>query len=301
MFKTIGLISKNINNNFLNNTLIEIYYFLKKHHYEVFIEKTIFNYLNLVEEHTHNTLSIHAIGETCDLAIVVGGDGNMIGAARILSQYNIALLGVNRGTLGFLTDIEPDKCKKQILSILKGEFITEKRFLLEAQIINEKNTQSSSIAVNEIVLHPGRIAHMMQCEVYINNTFLSHYKGDGIIISTPTGSTAYSMSAGGAILTPNLNTIILVPMLPHSLSSRPIVLDADSHLKLIPYYQDKNFELSFDGHIVRNIEKDDIIIIKKLKNHFRLIHPKSYDYFQNLRSKLAWNINYTTANTDPKT
>jgi len=144
------------------------------------------------------------IGERCDLAIVVGGDGNMLGAARVLARFEVGVIGVNRGNLGFLTDLPPDAFEEALAKVLDGEFDTEHRFLLEAEVYRHGQLKASNTAVNEAVLHPGKIAHMIEFEVYIDNQFMYSQRADGMIVSTPTGSTAYALSAGGAILTPNL-------------------------------------------------------------------------------------------------
>ncbi|GLP97108.1 NAD kinase [Paraferrimonas sedimenticola] len=235
------------------------------------------------------TASINQIGAQADLAIVIGGDGNMLGAARVLARYDIGVIGVNRGNLGFLTDLPPEGFEPQLEEVLNGEYDTEKRFLIEAEVVRQGEMNSSYTAMNEVVLHPGQVAHMIEFEVFVDDKFMYSQRADGMIVSTPTGSTAYSLSAGGAILTPNIDAFILVPMFPHTLSARPIVIDASSTIKL-QVSPDSRVEqmISCDGHITLPVMADDQIVIRRSEQRLRLIHPKQHDYFEALRSKLGW-------------
>ncbi|PHQ75379.1 MAG: NAD(+) kinase, partial [Shewanella sp.] len=186
-------------------------------------------------------------------------------------------------------DLPPDSFEDALGEVLDGSFETEFRFLLEAEVHRHGHMKSSNTAVNEAVLHPGKVAHMIEFEVYIDDVFMYSQRADGMIVSTPTGSTAYSLSAGGAILTPNLEALILVPMFPHTLSCRPIVVDACSKIKLVvsPDNGD-SLEVSCDGHVVLPVLPGDEILIKRSHERLRLIHPKGHNYFHVLRSKLGW-------------
>ncbi|QQX79125.1 NAD(+) kinase [Shewanella sp. KX20019] len=283
-FHTIGLIGKP-NHDGTNLTLKRLHHWLIMQGYSVLVEERV---AAEIGSHTHS-VDLLEIGAQCDLAIVVGGDGNMLGAARVLARFDIAVIGVNRGNLGFLTDLPPDSFEAALSKVLEGEFDTEQRFLLEAEVHRHGELKSSNTAVNEAVLHPGKIAHMIEFEVYIDEKFMYSQRADGMIVSTPTGSTAYSLSAGGAILTPNLEAIILVPMFPHTLSCRPIVVDSCSIIKLVvsPHNGD-NLEVSCDGHVNLSVLPGDEIIIKRSQDTLRLIHPKGHNYFHVLRSKLGW-------------
>ncbi|WP_143711205.1 NAD(+) kinase [Shewanella piezotolerans] len=283
-FHTIGLIGKP-NHEGTNLTLKRLHHWLTMQGYSVLVEERV---ASDVGSHTHS-VDLLEIGANCDLAIVVGGDGNMLGAARVLARFDIAVIGVNRGNLGFLTDLPPDTFEEALSKVLEGEFDTEQRFLLEAEVHRHGELKSSNTAVNEAVLHPGKIAHMIEFEVYIDDKFMYSQRADGMIVSTPTGSTAYSLSAGGAILTPNLEAMILVPMFPHTLSCRPIVVDACSIIKLVvsPHNGD-NLEVSCDGHVNLSVLPGDEIIVKRSADTLRLIHPKGHNYFHVLRTKLGW-------------
>jgi len=283
-FKTIGLIGKPHHKE-AKQTLLALYSFLKDRGAELVIDERI-----AVDLDTDSRSSdLVGIGETCDLAIVVGGDGYMIGAARVLARFDIAVIGVNRGNLGFLTDLDPDNFEHPLEQVLAGHYQTEKRFLLEAQVYSHNHMKSSSTAVNEAVLHPDKIAHMIEFEVYVNNNFMFNQRADGLIISTPTGSTAYSLSGGGPILTPNLDAISLLPMFPHTLNSRPIVLDANSTVRLkISSKNSTEMQISCDSHVNLSVLPGDEIVIRKTKAQLKLVHPENYNYFHVLQNKLGW-------------
>lgn len=285
-FKTIGLVGK-ANHQGTTQTLCQLYQFLTSLGYQVVIEELVGNNLGLGDV---ELIPLTAIGSRCDLAIVIGGDGNMLGSARVLARYDIAVVGINRGNLGFLADLDPDDLEAPLIQILGGEFITEKRFLLEVQIFRHGAMKSTNTAMNEIVLHAEKVAHMIEFELYVDDLFVYHQRSDGLITSTPTGSTAYSLSGGGPILTPNMDAISLVPMFPHTLSSRPIVIDGNSQIKLvIPNYTDDQTQVSCDGQVTLEVLPGDEIIIHKSDNPLRLIHPVGYSYYEVLRSKLNWN------------
>ena len=213
----------------------------------------------------------------------------MLGAARVLAKHNVAVVGINRGNLGFLTDINPDDFEYQLDTIFAGECQIEQRFLLELEVYRGGELQSTNSAVNEVVLHHGKVAHMMEFEVYLDENFVFSQRSDGLIVATPTGSTAYSLSGGGPILTPNLDALSLVPMFPHTLSARPIVVDANSTVRMKVSKENKdNLQVSCDSHIVLTVLPGDEIVIRKNPAKLSLIHPKDYNYFNVLRTKLGW-------------
>ncbi|WP_299495578.1 NAD(+) kinase [uncultured Shewanella sp.] len=283
-FKTIGLIGKP-NHHGTQLTLKRLIKWLCAQNFTVLVEDRVADKIGPQVK----AVDLLELGEQCDLAIVVGGDGNMLGAARVLARFDICVIGVNRGNLGFLTDLPPEGFESILNNVLQGQFETEHRFLLEAEVHRHGELKSCNTAVNEAALHPGKIAHMIEFEVYIDDKFMYSQRADGMIIATPTGSTAYSLSAGGAILTPNLEAMILVPMFPHTLSSRPIVVDANSTITLVvsPHNGD-NLEVSCDGHVHLSVLPGDKIIIKRSEDTLKLIHPEGHSYFHVLRNKLGW-------------
>ncbi|AAO08890.1 NAD(+) kinase [Vibrio vulnificus] len=265
----------------------DLYHWLSSLGYQVFIDDRLSAILNDVpEEHFSGLVEL---GEKADLAIVVGGDGNMLGAARILSRFNTRVIGVNRGNLGFLTDLNPEDFQHSLEAVLDGAYIEEERFLLEAEIHRHGQVKSHNAALNEAVLHPGQVAHMIEFEVYIDESFAFSLRADGLIVSTPTGSTAYSLSGGGPILSPSLNAISLVPMFPHTLSSRPLVVDGNRRIKLLVSPDNRGTqEVSCDGQVSLPVSPGDEIHIYQSPNRLRLIHPKDYSYYHVLRNKLGW-------------
>lgn len=285
LYKTIGLIGKPHHQG-AKQTIENLHHYLSERGYNVLVEKAVSASI-AIDDITVKSLT--DIGEMADLAIVVGGDGYMLGAARVLSGYNIGVIGVNRGNLGFLTDLSPTEFENPLEQILNGKSRSEQRFIIEAEVYRHGKLKSSNGAVNEAVLHAGKVANMIEFEVYIDGSFMFSQRSDGLIVSTPTGSTAYSMSAGGPILTPNLNALSLVPMFPHTLTSRPIVVDGNSEIKLVLANENyENLQVSCDGHVILAVMPGDEVIIRKSKYTIRLIHPLDHDYFNVLRSKLGW-------------
>ncbi len=284
-FQTVGLIGKQAHQG-ANMSLKALIVYLKKKGCRVLVEQ---NTALELDTNGFEATNLDSIGEQADLAIVVGGDGNMLGAARVLAKHNVAVVGINRGNLGFLTDINPDDFEQQLDSIFAGDCQTEQRFLLEVAVYRDGVLQSTDSAVNEVVLHHGKVAHMMEFEVYLDDHFVYSQRSDGLIIATPTGSTAYSLSGGGPILTPNLDALTLVPMFPHTLSSRPIVVDANSTVKMkVSRENSDSLQVSCDSHIVLTVLPGDEIIINKNPAKLSLIHPTNYNYFNVLRTKLNW-------------
>ncbi|MEP4892216.1 MAG: NAD(+) kinase [Aliiglaciecola sp.] len=284
-FKTIGLIGKPAHEG-ANKSLNAILQFLKRRGCRILVETKV---SSMLQGNGFETAELEDIGLQADLAIVVGGDGNMLGAARVLAQHDVAVVGVNRGNLGFLTDIHPDDIERQLECLFNGEFVREQRFILQVDVFREGQQQSSNSAINEVVLHHGKVAHMMEFEVYIDDNFVFSQRSDGLIVATPTGSTAYSLSGGGPILTPNLDALTLVPMFPHTLSSRPIVVDANSVVRMkVSNDNTDNLQVSCDSHIALTVFPGDEIYIKKNQERLSLIHPKDYNYFNVLRTKLGW-------------
>ena len=264
-----------------------VFHWLCERGYQVLVEQEIGEKIGTPATHL---ASLEQIGQQADLAIVIGGDGNMLGRARILAQYNTPLIGINRGNLGFLTDIDPKNAYAQLEACLeRGEFFVEERFLLEAYIERGEQITACGNAVNEVVIHPAKIAHMIDFHVHINDKFAFSQRADGLIVATPTGSTAYSLSAGGPILTPQLNAINLVPMFPHTLTSRPLVIDGDSKISIRFAASNRGqLEVSCDSQVSFECSDDDIVHIRKSPYKLRLLHLNSYNYYQVLSTKLGW-------------
>lgn len=229
------------------------------------------------------------ISSHCDLVVVVGGDGSMLNMAKYIASEEVPVLGVNRGKLGFLTDVLPEDIEDQLSLVLEGHFTLEKRFLLEVKLRRGDTTEDLGSALNDVVLHPGQAAQMIGFELFVDDSFVYSQESDGLIVATPTGSTAYALSAGGPIMHPSLNAVVLVPMYPHSLSSRPIVIDGDSEIRLLVAAKDSlQPQLSCDGEIRHNVQAGDEILVRKKALPLQLIHPPNHSYYQACRSKLGW-------------
>lgn len=284
-FKKIVLFGKRHREKSTVATLLELSTFLQTIGIEVSIEQET---AHMAEITNLPIVTEHQLQTAAELIIVVGGDGSLLNAARIASAHNIPVLGINRGKLGFLTDIKPDEFS-EIEHILKGHYHEEKRFLLTADIVTHGKTLQQHTALNDIVLLPGDVAHMIEFSVEINGQFMCTQRADGLIVATPTGSTAYALSGGGPILHPQLDAVVLVPMFPHKLTSRPIVISGNSDIKITI---DKSNEtlprLSCDGENYINLQMDHEIHISQQKNKLTLIHPENYQYFSTLRTKLQW-------------
>lgn len=236
---------------------------------------------------TQKIYSDKHIVENADVLISIGGDGTILSCARKFGKENLPILGINLGKVGFLADLSTADLTHQLKEILDGKYLKDKRFLLRAKI--EGDTKSR-VALNEIVIHSGAVAQMIEYEVFLDDIFLYRQKADGLIINTPTGSTAYSMSGGGPIMHPSVNAFTLLPMFPHSLSSNPLLVNDDSTIKIQIIDCKKKTMLSLDSHNTLPINVNDVILIDKNPGLLTLIHPTHHDFFSSCRDKLGWSI-----------
>lgn len=231
-----------------------------------------------------------------DLIIVIGGDGSVLGAARTMVDLKVPMLGVNRGHLGLLTDVSPADLKDNLSRVVAGHYTLEQRTMLDVSVFRQDEDGAGelvgqSLATNETVVHSGMMAHMMVFRVSIGGRFLYTLRGDGIIISTPTGSTAYSLSAGGPIIEPALDVLALVPMFPQSLNCSPLVIPGKSDVKLEFERRDDIAEviaINCDGQVTMRADNKCSVYIKQHRVPLCLIHPEGYDYYNILRQKLGW-------------
>lgn len=229
------------------------------------------------------------LAKSCDLVIIIGGDGTFLNAARSLGQDDVRLLGINLGRLGFLTDISPAEMIQHLGDIFAGNFEIEKRFLLRATITRGGEQVIVEDALNDVVVHKWNIARLIEFETYVDTRLVNSQRSDGLIVSTPTGSTAYALSGGGPILFPTLEAIVLVPICPHTLSSRPIVVDAESCIEIVMGQgAPAEAQLTCDGQTALELEPGDRVCIQKRNGYLNLVHPAGYDYYATLRTKLHW-------------
>lgn len=229
------------------------------------------------------------IAEAADLIIAVGGDGTMLYAARMANQHDVPLLGINRGRLGFLADVTPDEMLQSLDRILDGDYLRETRLLLEARLVGKDGEVVTAIALNDIVLQRHGTGRMVDFETSIDGKHVNKHSGDGLIVATPTGSTAYALSCGGPIIEPQLDALVVVPVCPHTLSDRPIVVPADVEVEVnLIERADAQAEVAADGHSFGSLTAEDRLLIGAAKKRIKLIHPPGYDFYEILRSKLHW-------------
>ena len=285
-FRHIGLIGRPGVNPDVEDTLCALMAFLDRRNIQVILDEATSTH---IANDTHQRANRKILGETCDLVIVVGGDGCLLGAARDLARYKVPLLGVNRGRLGFLTDIRPADIETAVEEVLAGKYTLEYRFLLEAQIKRDGRWLADNSALNDVVFHSGNSVKMLEFELFIDGDFVYRQRSDGLIVSTPTGSTAYALSGGGPIMHPRLDAIVLVPMFPHTLSSRPIVIDGNSEIKLL-VSESNDFKplLNCDGQGGAVLEPGDWVYVRKRAHPLKLLHPSNHSFYEACRSKLGW-------------
>lgn len=229
------------------------------------------------------------LGELCDLAVVLGGDGTMLGVARSLAPFGTPIVGVNAGRLGFITDIVLEDMERLLPALIQGQCTRDVRRMLGAEIVRNGECIFSGLAVNDIGVSHGRAGGMVEFIVYVNGIQMASQSADGIICSTPTGSTAYSLAAGGPLLAPMLDGVTLVPVAPHTLSNRPIVLPGESSID-IEITESRDAVAYFDMQEFCDVLPGDVLRIRQAKESFTLLHPIGYDYFEVLRRKLKWNF-----------
>ena len=226
---------------------------------------------------------------TADLIIAIGGDGAMLYAGQLARRGDIPLLGINRGRLGFLADVTPEEMLDSVGLVLAGDFTTDKRLVLEARLERPNTEDTTALALNDVVLQRRETGRMLDFVTRMDGRYVNTHAGDGLVIATPTGSTAYSLSCGGPIIEPRLDAVVVVPVAPHTLSDRPIVLPADLGIELrLLERENTRAEIMADGHSMGEIRPEDKLIVVASKTRLTLLHPPGYDFFGILRSKLHW-------------
>ncbi|MAR58168.1 MAG: NAD(+) kinase [Rickettsiales bacterium] len=280
-FKTIGIFTSLLN----RDTILvgrQIEEILAKKGCRVLFDKS---FENSKFSNKFKTTSSEYLKKNSDLIIAIGGDGAMLSCSRAYGSRGVPILGVNLGKLGFLTDIAPDELTSRLLEVIDGNYIKDQRFFLKSTV---KGSRRASLALNEVVIHSGAIAQMIEYDLYIDEVFVFRQKADGLIICSPTGSTAYSLSAGGPIIHPNLDVISIIPMLPQSLTSSPLVVSAESRIKVILSNNANRVHLSFDSHNSIKLSGKNEINICKSNSMLEFIHPSDHDFYDGCRNKLGW-------------
>lgn len=236
----------------------------------------------------HPVLPLEELGLQAKLAVVLGGDGTMLNIARTLAPYDVALIGINQGRLGFLTDISIDTMFETIGAVLEGNFVTEHRMLLQSEVFSANARLVQILAFNDVVVSKGVKGSMIEFEVHIDGQFIYTQRSDGLIVATPTGSTAYALSSGGPIVHPALSVVALVPICPHTLSNRPIVISSDCVVEIVVRSADDP-RAHFDSHSRFDLKEGDRIVVRRYERSIRLLHPAGHSYYGMLRQKLNWN------------
>lgn len=276
----------------LGGAILELADLLRKYGIKPYIEQTTSVGFNLPQLETVSRRQIKDL----DLIVVLGGDGSVLGAARTLVDLRVPMLGVNRGHLGLLTDVSPASLEDALQKIVQGQYVKEDRMILDMRVFREDDDGAGelvgqSLATNETVIHSGMMAHMMVFKVSINGSYMYTLRGDGIIINTPTGSTAYSLSAGGPIIEPHLDVLALVPMFPQSLNCSPIIIPGKSEVRIDFLSATDTPEwvnINCDGQVSVRADSKCSVIIRQHRTPLTLIHPAGYDYYSLLRQKLGW-------------
>lgn len=244
---------------------------------------------DISDELSVRAVDVDSLPNEADLIVAVGGDGTMLHAASMTGGTDVPLLGVNRGRLGFLTDVSPHLMLESLDQILGGNYSRESRLRLTATLVSSDGVETTALALNDIVLQRRDTGRMLDFETRIANRYVNTYMGDGLIVATPTGSTAYALSCGGPIIEPQLDAIVVAPICPHTLSVRPIVIPANQGIEVtLLERHDTNAEVSVDGHAIGAFAPEDKLLIAPSDSRLTLIHPPGYDFYEILRSKLHW-------------
>jgi len=283
-FNTIGIFAKQHDPS-IKYTLQNLVTFLQQQGLHIKVDYNTAEFISI------QASSYQQLTDSIDLAIVVGGDGTLLRTGRLLAPYDIPIVGVNLGRLGFLVDVSPDEMNSLLSQILAGYYTEESRFILAAQVYRDEQLIGEGDAVNDIVIHVRNEIRMIEFTTHINQTFVNTQRADGIVIATPTGSTAYSLSGGGPILHPELEAIVLVPICPHTLNNRPIVINSKDTIEIsLCKQRNTDARISFDGQANINLKPADHMIIQRKPYGLRLLHPNNYDYYHILRAKLRWSV-----------
>jgi len=287
-FKSVGIVGKP-DDPAITDALLQLHSYLVSKGIGTLVDERVAAQLGDVA-----AASLQDLGRDCDLVIIVGGDGTLLHTARELVDTNVRVLGVNRGRLGFLADIAHDQIHEALDQIFAGNYEDDPRFLLDAEVFDANgDIRAASRALNDVVIHKWNTARMIEFEIWIDGRFVETQRSDGMIISTPTGSTAYALSGGGPLIMPDLDTILLVPICPHTLSNRPIVLGGNAvlELRLSPRTEPGHAHITCDGQTSIAVRPDDRVLIRKAARPVCLIHPAGHDHFDILRAKLNWGGN----------
>jgi NAD+ kinase len=284
VFKKVGVVGRSRQEE-IEDVLAELLNALRGSGADVLVEDRFAD----VTGHGYELHSREVIAQAADMVVVLGGDGSMLSAARNLVAFNKPMIGVNRGRLGFLTDISPDVIGEQIREVMSGNYSVEERFLLDVQMLRRDVVVAEGDALNDVVVNSGTSAQMIEIELYIDGEFVNRQRADGLIVSTPTGSTAYSLSGGGPIMHPALDALLILPMFPHALSSRPIVVKGNSEIRIDVLGRNRiHPPVTCDGQVNMTARPGDSVFLRKKPHTLTLLHPPGHSFYASCRDKLRW-------------
>ena len=285
-FNVVAIVARRLTDRILES-ITKIDSLLSKMGIQTLLEEKVLSALKL--NRGDGVVTRAELGGVADLVIVVGGDGSILGVSRDLAGSGVPVVGVNRGSLGFLAAIAPGDIEEKFEQILSGNYSIEDHFLLEAQVFRDDVLVSSSTALNDVVVNPSSMSRMMEFDLLVNEEFVYNQRSDGIIVASPTGSTAYSLSAGGPIMHPRLDAVVVVPMFPHTLTSRPLVVSGDSTVMVrIIDAAEGAPQLSCDSQINLPLEVGDVVKVGKSEEPLNLLYPAGHSFYESCRSKLDW-------------
>jgi NAD+ kinase len=288
-FKHIALVGK-YNAVGMASVLNEIAQFLMRLGLEVSLEKDTALNTGLTG---HGAFTAAELGERCDLAVVVGGDGTMLGIARQLARFGVPLVGINQGRLGFITDVQVGDYAQTLAPMMAGDYVEERRSMLEGGVWRDGVCIFEALAMNDVVVSRGATASMVELKIDINQEAVANIRADGLIVASPTGSTAYALSAGGPLLHPGIAGWVMVPIAPHDLSNRPIVLPDAGEVR-IEIVAGRDASVNFDMQSLASLLHGDRITVRRSAHQVRFLHPLGWSYYATLRRKLRWNAGTNT-------
>jgi NAD+ kinase len=282
-FKTIALVGK-YNLPGSTSSLLRLADYLRKRGHDVMITA---HTAETCDTHDYPVATLDEMGAVVDLAIVMGGDGTLLNISRTLVDHRVPLIGVNQGRLGFLADVSLDTMFSTLEEMLSGQYVAEDRIMLMASVERAEDVLIAAYAFNDVVVSKSTLGRLIEFEVYIDNQFVYSQRADGLVVATPTGSTAYALSGGGPILHPTLEAVVLVPICPHTLSARPIAVNSHSEIEINLIHAD-DARVHFDGQQHADLKIGDRVIVQRARNTVRLLHPIGHNYYDTLRQKLHW-------------
>ncbi len=289
-FQRIGLLGR-AGKSSVAETIVQLVDFLSRQGYALVMNEETATLAKLSMCHQCAVVALSQLPDMCDLLIVVGGDGSILQASSLVMGRNVPILGINRGRLGFLADVSPETMESSLMLVLGGQYYLDKRFLLSMQLWQDDRLIHQDIALNDVVLHAKQSVHTIDYQLAIDDVDVYRHHADGLIIATPTGSTAYSLSAGGPIVHPSLDAICLAPMHPHTLSSRPIVVSGESKIDIWVHKDNRTQPMvSADGKTSVPFYHHQRLRIVKFDKPLMLVHPTDFDFYQACRTKLNWSL-----------